>query len=461
MAVQYINSLLTSLNLSTEISEACKSSISSVNSSFILRLASSTLSLPERRQRFKAKPAKESPPPPPAKPKNDKKTRDEHFEELKKKTEETKDFTKKLIEDRLERQKRNQERERELRMKTLQEIEEQRKQQEEILKKLEEEKLSKLTEMAKKGEIRKKLLEEKKEEISRSPVSSKPLYKQMEDNYKQKVLMPQLEHHKAELAKKRINYQPLNPEELKEHSRHHEDLKKQFEYRRKKELEQKQLDSQLNLASNSLQSKFTIAVLEEQKRKKEEEEKKEYEKMLNINKRLQYSKLVKEMFVPAVAENKIQEAAVTKTKTKVKSAEQDRGSDKKKIGVTDYKSDIGLRPVRSKKKEIEAKKEIEVVDYLAEKRKKRENKGNGDFAASALHVELQKEIEGEEIDSVKIERIRAKAERVDKQAKQREGAIGQFQKDGVKGIKAGDEVNDMIISSIRAKLALLDKFQSK
>ena len=458
MAVQHINSLLTSLNLSEEISEACKSSINSVNSSFIVRLATSTLALPERRQRFKPKPAKEEPPPPPPKPKNDKRTRDENFEELKKKTEETKDFTKKLIEDRLERHKRNQEREREFRMKTLQEMEEQRKQQEEILKKLEQEKLSKLNEMAKKGEIRKKVLEEKKEEISKSPVNTKPLYKQMEDAYKQKVLMPQLEHHKAELAKKRINYQPLNPDELKEHSKQHEELKKQFEYRRKKELEQKQLDSQLNMASNSMQSKFTIAVLEEQKRKKEEEERKEYERMLNINKRLQYSKLVKEMFVPAVAENKIQEAVITKSKTKVKSAEMDRGSDKKKIGVTDYKSDIGLRPARGKKKEPEVKKEAEVVDYLAEKRKQREIKPN---EARALHVELQKDIEDEEIDSAKMQKIKAKAERIDKQAKQKEVFIGKFQKEGVKGIKAGDEVNDMIISSIRAKLALLDKFQTK
>ena len=112
MAVQHINSLLTSI------------------------------SFPERRQRFKPAPAAEEPPPAAPKAKIDKKTRDENFEELKKKTEESKDFTKKLIEDRIERQKRNQEREREFRMKTMQEMEEQRKQQEEILKKLEDEKLS-------------------------------------------------------------------------------------------------------------------------------------------------------------------------------------------------------------------------------------------------------------------------------------------------------------------------------
>lgn len=458
MAVQHITSLLTSLNLPEEITKACKTSINSVNSAFIIRLTTNSISFPERRQRFKPKPAIEEPPPAVAKPKIDKKTRDENFEELKKKTEESKDFTKKLIEDRIERQKRNQEREREFRMKTMQEMEEQRKQQEEIIKKLEEEKLSKLNEMAKKSEQRKKVLEEQKE-ISKSPVATKPLFKQMEDAYKQKVLMPQLEHHKAELAKKRINYQPLNPDELKEHSRNHEELKRQFEYRRKKELEQKQLDSQLNMASNSMQSKFTVAVLEEEKRKKEEQERKEYEKKLNINKRLQYSKLVKEMFVPVVGENnKIPEAVATKFKNKVRSADNDRNSEKKKIGVTDYKSDIGLRPARIKKKEEEIKKEVEVVDYLANKRKARESRPK-EF--KALHVELQKDIEDDEIDSAKLQMIKAKAEKIDKQAKLREGAIGRMNKDGVKGIQAGDEVNDMIISSIRAKLALLGKFQSK
>jgi hypothetical protein len=458
MAVQHLTSLLTSLNLPEEMQQAVKHSTQSVINAFILRLSTSSLIFPERRQRFKPKPPKEDPPPPPPKPKIDKKTRDEQFEEQKMKTEETKEFTKKLIEDRIERQKRNQEREREFRMKALQEMEEQRKQQEEIMKKLEEEKLLKLNDLAKKGEIRKKIIEEKKEEISRSPVNVKPLYKQMEDAYKQKVLMPQLEQHKAELAKKRMDFQPLNPDELKAHSKHHEELRRQFEYRRKKEIEQKKLDAQLNLASNSLQSKFTIAVLEEEKRKKEEQERRLQEKQLNINKRLQYSKLVKEMFIPtSVDPSKLEDASRSKSKSKIKSAEIDRNSAKRKIGVTDYKSDIGFRPSLPKKKEPVETKEVKTIDYLAEKRKVREQNPK---QFKNLHVELQKEIE-DEIDHSQIEKIKAKAEIIDQRAKLKEMKMGKYGKEEVKGIKAGDKVNDMIISSIRAKLALLDKFQSK
>ena len=44
---------------------------------------------------------------------------------------------------------------------------------------------------------------------------------------------------------------------------------------------------------------------------------------------------------------------------------------------------------------------------------------------------------------------------------QRERMIGNMGNDSMKGIEVGDQVNDMIISSIRAKLALLDKFNGK
>ena len=74
---------------------------------------------------------------------------------------------------------------------------------------------------------------------------------------------------------------------------------------------------------------------------------------------------------------------------------------------------------------------------------------------------MDKEIYEEEFDKEKADKIRAKAEMIDKQAKKQERLIGNMKNDSVKGIEAGDQVNDMIISSIRAKLALLDKFNGK
>src|SRR5574343_1243916 len=109
-------------------------------------------------------------------------------------------------------------------MKAEKEMEEQRKKQEEIQRRLEEEKQKRLNDMIQKSEMRKKQIEELKEQITSKKTAQKPLYKQMEDNYKQQVLLPTLEQQKAELAKKRIQYQPINIEEIKEHSKKHEEI---------------------------------------------------------------------------------------------------------------------------------------------------------------------------------------------------------------------------------------------
>ena len=104
------------------------------------------------------------------------------------------------------------------------------------------------------------------------------------------------------------------------------------------------------------------------------------------------------------------------------------------------------------------KEPIKKVDYLAEQRKERENQPN---EIKPIHIDLQKEIYEDDFDDEKAEKIKAKAERIDKQAKLRERQIGNMKNDNYKGIEEGDKVNDMIHSSIRAKLALLDKFNAK
>ena len=469
MASEYLKNSFVEMKLDEDLQTTIESSLTLALDAVILNLANEQLLIPRKRQKFvvKPQPKEESPMP---KPKADKKTREEYFKKHHQQTEESKEFTKKLVEERLERQKRIQEREREFRIKTLQEIEEQHKRQEEIEKKMEEDKQKKLQEAMQKTEIRKKQLEGLKEEVNKKVPNSKPLYKQMEDAYKQKVLMPKLEQHKAELAKKRILYQPLNGEELKEHYKKHEELMREQEYRRKKELQQKALEEQVNIVSSNLQSKFTQAILEQEKKSKEEVEKAKEEKLHYINKRLQYSKLVKEMFPPIIEESKKFDADYGKASRKVIQTSKSRDSSshtslpkRKKIQPSDYKSDIGAIPKRKWEKNSmmpePAEKKLPVkVDYLAERRVQR---GNGNNEIQPIHIDLEKEIYEDDFDSKKAEKIRAKAEKIDKQAMQRERMIGNMGNDSMKGIEVGDQVNDMIISSIRAKLALLDKFNGK
>ena len=352
MASEYLKSCLEAMNLEETVNQYIESSVRGVLDIILVTISQDNLLIPQKRKKFILKsPAKDESPIIKSKP--DKKSREEYFKEHQKKTEESKEFTKKLIEARIERQKRIQEREKDLRIKTLQEIEEQHKRQEEIEKKLEEDKQKRLQDAIQKSEIRKKQLEGLKEDVAKKVSGSKPLYKQMEDAYKQQVLMPKLEKHKAELAKKRILYQPLNAEELKEHYRKHEEMRREQEYRRKKEMQQKNLEAQVNSVSSSLQSKFTHAILDQEKQIKEEQEKAKEEKLQNINKRLQYSKLVKEMFPPIVEESKrfdpdLNKASRKKLITAKSGGDNSREASisKKKIAPNDYKSDIGSIPKR-------------------------------------------------------------------------------------------------------------------
>ena len=49
----------------------------------------------------------------------------------------------------------------------------------------------------------------------------RPLFRIIEDNYKQQNLLPELEKRKAVLAKKREMYSPLDHEEMQDHMHQH------------------------------------------------------------------------------------------------------------------------------------------------------------------------------------------------------------------------------------------------
>jgi hypothetical protein len=94
--------------------------------------------------------------------------------------------------------------------------------------------------------------------------ASKPLYVQLEENYKQQVLMPELEKHKADLASKRVHFNSVTRQELSEHAKRYEEMKKEQLERRSLQATQSTLDHMTNLA-NKNSSKFTYGVIEEER----------------------------------------------------------------------------------------------------------------------------------------------------------------------------------------------------
>ena len=58
-------------------------------------------------------------------------------------------------------------------------------------------------------------------------------------------------------------------------------------------------------------------------------------------------------------------------------------------------------------------------------------------------------------------KIKAKAEKLEKFAQKQERLLGMGKVDSYRNLQVGDQVNDMILSSIKTKLALLDMFNAK
>ncbi|OMJ85355.1 hypothetical protein SteCoe_13328 [Stentor coeruleus] len=386
----------------------------------------------------------------------------ETLEDSLKKLHQNQEFTKKLYDERLERQKRIDQRELNHRQYLLHEMDFYESQKAiEANKKLEEKQL-KLLKLSQKAEIRKERL--KKIADQGILEQKKPLYIQMEENYKQNIIMPELEQKKAQIAKKKLLYQPLDHEELLDHMKKYKEIAKIEEFRRKKEMQKKEIEAELNMASSLYFSKFMLAVEQQEKKDKTDYEKAKHAAKFSTNKRMQYSKIVKEVFPPIIDERKRLDFSVDFVRKKPKkliAAGQSLGSLPTKDGIfeTEVKSlsEAAFKPHKWKKNPMvpdeKPKKAFVKIDYLTEKRKEREGKG----LSTDQNVDWEKDINEGEMDKNKIEKIKAKAARIEQKALKQERLMNLVRNTSPKGLEAAGQVNDMIISSIKAKLAILEK----
>ncbi|CAG9336058.1 unnamed protein product [Blepharisma stoltei] len=478
MATEYIQGLISNANFSSEIIDTIKDSMEGFMGSFTDQINANPKLLSDIRQRFKAKQPKPPVEEPPHKPPViDKATRDLQLLEHQLKIDVNKEFTKKLKEERLERERRIKEREEKQTKKLLDEIEEKNKEREDYYLQQELEKQKRIEELKQRAEERKKDIETRKEigqKEYQKVVSNKPLFKQMEDKFNQQVLMPELEKKKAELAKKRMLFQPINPQEIYEHSKKINEIRKEQEQRRQKELVQRSLEEQVNFLSPNLQSHFTEAIMEEERRKREEAEKVKEDVINRKLKMMQYADLVKEMFQPSVDKSKQTELEerIEKIKTKprkmvnktsVKSwSGRESGNENEETGSEGAIS----KPKKWKRKPLDLppgkppKKEFIKIDYLAEMRKEKD--GKDPLPSRAVNLNWEHELEDENLTpEEKANRIRHKAELMEKKARIQEFNIGKMNIQNHQGIEATEQVNDMIIGSIKAKLALLQQVTGK
>ncbi|CAG9332015.1 unnamed protein product [Blepharisma stoltei] len=387
---------------------------------------------------------------------------DSSLEEIEK-TKAAKKLAKKLAKEMQEREKRRLEREKEMLVKEEQERLEYERLKELALKQEEEKKAQRLKELKEKSDARKReiaTMKEIGETEYKKVISEKPLFKKIQDNYQQSVLMPELEKKKAELAKKRNLFKPLDHYDLVEHSRHHDEIMQEFDERRKQNLKNRSLEHKMNAASLSLKSRFTDTILEEEKKKKEEFEKEGINKKILYDKKLQYAELVKEMFQPSIDPYKKHEMQLIVERLKHNAIVRSTIYTKSSRSVSERRSDSSrekeTKSVLGKKwkenpmiPKPKPKREPIFVDYLGERRKLRGSEPRSEIQKIDWEDDLYDENLTEE---EKAEKLKAKAAMMEKIAKRNETKIN-----GANSLEVADQVDEMYINSIKAKLAVLEK----
>lgn len=382
----------------------------------------------------------------------EKKQRKAHLKEIRQKRKENKDKTEAE------------------RLRKLEEEEEQKRKENEDHRKEIEEKIRKLE------EDRKRNIETM---IENTKKIERPKFRTIQHNYEEKVLMPALEQKKKALASIRDLHRPIRLDEINEHKKRIDEL---IEQKRREWEENAPKD---DFSYKKLETNWISAIKERDIHAKEEAERKEGEKKELYEKMRSYGDMVKEMHWPTVSKKKQLEMQLLKESMKHpirnritgstlstknpgnrRSVESLLGAAKSGI-YSDMESEhshtIKRRKLIWKENPMvpkpQAKKEAQVVDWLLERRKRREEDRAEGFETKSSPVRnWQKEIEENHYtQQEKYEYIKEKTKQLEEDAKRKEEMIT-IAKAGT--IEDRDKINDMIFESIKAKLNILEEFNS-
>jgi hypothetical protein len=381
--------------------------------------------------------------------KEEKKQRKERMKEIKMKRKNNKD---KREEKRLKKMEEEEEKKRK-------ENEDRQKEVEEKIKKIEEDRKRKIDEM-----------------IENTKKIEKPMFRSIEKQYKNKVLMPNLEQKKKALASIRDLHRPIRIDEIRDHKKKIDEI-----------IDQKRREHEENMPKDDFSYKkyetnWIQMVKENDMQKKEVDQQKEGEKRELYEKMKSYGDMVKEMHWPSVSKKKALEMQLLKQSLKHpirnslngsalgshaggnrRSAESLMGS---KPGFASDKEEEHSQTIKRRKiiwkenpmvPKPKPPKEVHVVDWLQERRKVREENENEGRTNSPLGT-WKKEIQDSNLtQQEKYEIIREKTKQLEEDAHRKEKMITVAQSGT---IQDRDKINDMIFESIKAKLNILEEFNS-
>jgi hypothetical protein len=279
-----------------------------------------------------------------------------------------------------------------------------------------------------------------------SPVKPMPLFKQIEENYNLHQQMPELERRKKELENKRMMFKPISLSEIREHAEKSKKLLEDLQHKRKAE------SCNLNDSkSKKLKTKFTEAILEYDRQSKEIEENKRKNPKQLLDKRKEYGKVISELYQPSLDRFKEQEMKLIKARLELPVRFKLRDSSMTESDSNCSRS-VSVQPKKWKKNlmipEPAEKKQGFKVDYLGQRRKSREKSVKINKSMILWEEGLEKLSDRNE----KMSFLKKKAKIMDSQVKNLEIRLNSKRLN----IDMAEQVNDLIINSIRAKLSYLE-----
>jgi hypothetical protein len=305
------------------------------------------------------------------------------------------------------------------------------------LRKIQEKSLKRKMELSEVSNREQQLTEVKKE---------KPLYQKMEEKYMQDLEYRELEKRKAEIAKKRQYLSPVTKQNILDHIKKHDSIIKCKE--------KPIIPLNINETSN-YQTKYQLDIIKQQKQKQIEEENLRKEKYKRVENRMNYAEVVREMYTPTIDKFKQVELALRLEKLKNPVIKKSFDIE---INLSSQSENETKRKKIKKKiiNEINKKADNKTIDYLYEMRELRKNKKKEYEEDDLSSVELDQEVPDHLSETEKVKILQEKAEILEKKARKGEKSLSSFTLNQLKLINNSEKINSMLISSIKAKLEILN-----
>ena len=272
-------------------------------------------------------------------------------------------------------------------------------------------------------------------------LSQKPLFQKFQEKFKSDFLMPELERRKEELKRKRELFMPLASERFKEHNLWYENQKKTNKQKFEEMMEARIKEQKTR--EGALDSTWAAKVIEEKRQFKEKQMRTLQEKQMMLEKRFNYAELVQEMYSPVLDLQKSPKNK-EKNKEKLKQVKSDGEPD----SVLNWKPKK-FKPNSCKPPSKPVKLAI-VTDYLAQKRLQRSDPNNrSQETQDFTNPNIDKNLSSDDLVS-----LNKHAMKLEELARKKSLLLSNTPNSGL-ALNGSDEVNDLLIGSIKCKLKVL------